>query len=152
MKYYEMREVFQKELNFLQSITEYETDLEPLHNMKEAAVDIEGWKNDGYDDDFFPESFLTANGPSILMSVWNTFITPDEETKKAIADEEYDERFKADHPDWLAFDSYYPSGSTLFIDPESIYDLLRRNNYDEAHRDLIVNAIKAYHQNYMENL
>lgn len=150
MKYYEMREEFQKELNFLQMITEYESDLEPLHNLKEATVDIEGWKNDGYDE--FPASFLTVNGPSILMALWNTFIAPDEETQNSIRAEEYDEQFKKDHPECLAFDSYYPDGSCLFINPESISDILLRNNYDEAHRELVVKALKAYYQNYMDNL
>ena len=150
MKYCEMKEVFKKELDFLQMITEYETDLEPLHNLKEAMVDIEGWKNDGYDE--FPESFLTATGPSVLMALWNTFIVPDEETKEAIRNEEYEEQFKRDHPDWLAFDNYYSDGSCLFFDPESIYCLLRHANYDTAHCELIVKALKAYHQNYMDNL
>ena len=150
MKYSEMKEVFQKELSFLESITEYESGLEQIYNLKDAMTNIAGWQADGYDE--FPESFTTVNGPSILMSLWNTFIVPDEETKKAIQNEEYDEQFKADHPDWLAFDSYYPDGSCLFIDPESIDNLLLGHRYDEAHRNLIVKALKEYHKNYMENL
>lgn len=150
MKYYEMREVFEKELSFLQMITEYESGLEPLHNLKEAAVDIEGWKNDGYDD--FPSSFLTVNGPSILMSLWNTFIVPDEETKKAIKGEERDEQTKAEHPDWLAFDNYYANGSCLFVAPDSISEILLQHHYDEAHRELIAKAIMAYHKSYQDNL
>lgn len=150
MKYREMRETFKTELSFLEMITEYESGLEPIHNMKEAAVNIEGWQNDGWDD--FPSSFTRIDGPSIVMALWNTFIVPDEETKKAIQAEEWDDQFKAEHPDWLAFDSYYADGSSLFINPDSIDELLRQNRYDEAHRNLIVKAIAAYHKNYMENL
>ena len=150
MKYREMKETFKAELDFLQMITEYESGLEQLHNMKEAAVSIEGWKNDGYDE--FPASFTRIDGPSIVMALWNTFIVPDEETKKAIADEEYDERFKAEHPDWLAFDSYYPDGSCLFINPDSISDMLQQHRYDSAHRELIIKALTAYHKTYMDNL
>ena len=150
MKYSEMKEVFQKELSFLEMITEYETDLEPIHNLKDAMTNIEGWQADGYEE--FPESFTTSNGPSILMSIWNTFITPDEETKQSIKNEEYDEQIKKDYPDWLAFDSYYHDGSTLFIDPECVERMLKANSYDEAHRTVILEALKAYHKNYMENL
>lgn len=150
MKYSEMKETFKEELSFLKMITEYEYELEPIHNMKEAAVNIEGWQNDGYDE--FPKSFTRIDGPSIVMALWNTFITPDEETKKAIQDEEYDEQFKKDHPDWLAFDNYYPDGSCLFINPESISEMLLRLHYDDAHRDLVTKALTAYHKNYQENL
>ena len=150
MKYREMKETFSEELSFLKMITEYEGDLEQIHNLKEAMVNIEGWQNDGYDD--FPQSFTRMEGPSILMSLWNTFIVPDDETKKAISSEEYDERFKADHPDWLAFDSYYPDGSTLFINPDSISEMLIQHHYDAAHRELIAKALTAYHKNYQENL
>lgn len=150
MKYREMRETFKEELSFLEMLNEYESDIEPIHNMKEAAVNIEGWQRDGYDE--FPKSFTRIDGPSIVMALWNTFIAPDEETKKAIRDEEYDEQFKNDHPDWLAFDSYYPNGSCLFINPDAISDLLIRNHYDEAHRELIAKALMAYHKNYQENL
>jgi hypothetical protein len=150
MKYSEMKEVFQKELSFLESITEYESGLEPISNMMEAAEDIRSWQADGYDD--FPESFTGVNGPSILMALWNTFITPDEETKKAIKNEEYDEQFKADHPECLAFDFYYPDRSTLFISTDSIEDILRMHHYDSAHCEVVTAALKAYHQNYMENL
>lgn len=150
MKYSEMKELFQKELSFLEMITEYESDLEQIHNMKEAMVNIEGWQNDGYDE--FPESFTRIDGPSILMALWNTFIVPDEETKKAIRDEEYEEQFKKEHPDWLAFDNYYPDGHCLFIDPEMLTWTLEKHRYDEAHRDLIVKALKAYHKSYMKNL
>lgn len=150
MKYSEMRETFKEELSFLSMITEYESGLEPIHNMKEAAVDIEGWQNDGYDE--FPKSFTRIDGPSILMALWNTFIVPDEETKKAISAEEYEDRFKADHPDWLAFDNYYPDGSCLFIDPDSISEMLIQHHYDAAHRELIAKALMAYHKNYQDNL
>jgi len=150
MKYSEMRETFKAELSFLEMITEYESGLEPIHNMKDAAVNIEGWKNDGWDD--FPASFTRIDGPSIVMALWNTFIVPDEETKKAIRHEEYEERFKSEHPDWLAFDNYYPDGSCLFLNPESISDMLQRNKYDEAHRELIIKAITAYHKSYTENI
>lgn len=150
MKYREMKEAFKAELDFLQMITEYESGLEQLHNMKEAAVNIEGWKNDGYDE--FPASFTRIDGPSIVMALWNTFIVPDEETKKAINNEEYDERFKAEHPDWLAFDNYYPDGSCLFINPDSISDMLQQHRYDSAHRELIIKALTAYHKTYMDNL
>jgi len=150
MKYSEMKEVFQKELSFLEMITEYESDLEQIHNMKEAMVNIEGWQNDGYDE--FPESFTRIDGPSIVMALWNTFIVPDEETMDSIKSEEYDEQFKKDHPDWLAFDYYYPDDSTLFIDPESIEMMLRSHNYDSAHCNVIIEALKSYHKNYQENL
>ena len=139
MKYREMKEAFKAELDFLQMITEYE-----------SGLSIEGWKNDGYDE--FPASFTRIDGPSIVMALWNTFIVPDEETKKAIADEEYDEHFKAEHPDWLAFDNYYPDGSCLFINPDSISDMLQRHNYDSAHRELIIKALAAYNKTYIENL
>lgn len=150
MKYSEMKEVFQKEISFLEMITEYESGLEPISNLMDAAEEIRSWKADGYDE--FPESFDTSSGPSILMSVWNTFITPDENTKKAIKDEEWDERTKAEHPDWLAFDYYYQDRSTLFVSTESIEEILRQHNYDSAHCELITAALKAYHQNYMENI
>lgn len=150
MKYSEMKEVFQKELTFLEMITEYESDLEQIHNMKEAAIDIESWQADGYDE--FPESFTRADGPSILMALWNTFIVPDEETKDAIQHERWDDQFKADHPDWLAFDKYYPDDSTLFIDPEMLTWTLKQHHYDDAHCELIIKAITAYHKNYQENL
>lgn len=150
MKYSEMKETFKEELEFLKMITEYETGLEQIHNMKEAAVDIEGWQNDGYDE--FPKSFARIDGPSILMALWNTFIVPDEETKKAIQAEEWDDQFKADHPDWLAFDSYYPDGSCLFINPDAISEMLIRNQYDAAHLELIAKALMAYHKEYQDNL
>ena len=151
MKYSEMKDVFKEELTFLGMITEYESDLEQIHNMKEAAVNIEGWQNDGYDE--FPKSFTRPDGPSIVMALWNTFIVPDEETKKAIAHEEYMDRFKADHPDWLCFDSYYADGDPLFIDPESLSWVLRNHgHYDDAHCELIAKAVMAYHKNYQENL
>ena len=89
-----MKETFKEELSFLEMITEYESDLEQIHNLKEAMVNIEGWQNDGYDE--FPKSFTRVDGPSILMALWNTFIVPDEETKKSIQDEEFDEKFKKD--------------------------------------------------------
>lgn len=152
MKYCEMREVFKDELAFLNMVTDYETGLEPFRNMKEASLNIEAWKKEWSCDDGFPASFTRPDGPSILMSLWNTFIVPDEETKQAIKDEEYDEQFKKDHPDWLAFDACYPNGSCLFIDPESIDFILQQHNYDAAHRELIVEAIKAYHKSYQENL
>jgi len=150
MKYSEMKETFQEELNFLKELTEYEYDLEQIHNMKEAMVNIEAWQRDGYDE--FPKSFTGVNGPSIVMALWNTFIVPDEETKKAIQNEEYEERFKKEHPDWLAFDNYYSDGSCLFIDPETISFILQQRHYDVEHRELIVKALKAFHQNYMENM
>jgi len=150
MKYSEMKETFKEELSFLRMITEYESDLEQIHNMKEAAVNIEGWQNDGYDE--FPKSFTRIDGPSILMALWNTFIVPDEDTKKAIQSEECEEQFKKDHPDWLAFDSYYPDGSCLFINPDAISEMLVRHNYDAAHRELIAKALMAYHKNYTDNL
>lgn len=150
MKYSEMREVFQKELSFLEMITEYESGLEQIHNMKEAAIDIEGWQADGYDE--FPESFTRDDGPSILMALWNTFIVPDEETKKAVRAEEWEEQTKADHPEWLAFDAYYHDGSCLFIDPETITWILRQHHYDDAHCELVTKALTAYHKNYQENL
>lgn len=150
MKYREMKETFKDELSFLSMITEYESGLEQIHNMKEAAADIEGWQNDGYDE--FPMSFTRIDGPSILMALWNTFIVPDEETKKAISAEEYEDRFKADHPDWLAFDNYYPDGSCLFINPDAISDMLIQHQYDAAHRELIAKALMAYHKNYQDNL
>ena len=46
---------------------------------------------------------------------------------QAISAEEYEDQFKADHPDWLAFDNYYPDGSCLFINPDAISDMLIRN-------------------------
>jgi hypothetical protein len=150
MKYREMKETFKEELSFLSMITEYESGLEQIHNMMEAATNIEGWQNDGYDD--FPKSFNRIDGPSILMALWNTFIVPDEETQKAINAEEWEEQTKAEHPDWLAFDSYYPDGSCLFINPDSISDMLLRHNYDEAHRELVAKALMAYHKNYQDNL
>ena len=150
MKYSEMKEAFKEELSFLNMITEYEPDLEPLHNMKEAAVAIEGWQNDGYDE--FPKSFTRIDGPSILMALWNTFIAPDEETKKDIQHEEYNEQFKRDHPDWLCFDSYYADGDPLFINPDAISEILSQHRYDTAHRELIAKALVAYHKNYMNNL
>lgn len=150
MKYREMKETFKEELSFLSMITEYESGLEQIHNMKEAAVNIECWQRDGYDE--FPKSFARIDGPSILMALWNTFIVPDEETKKAISAEEYEDRFKADHPDWLAFDNYYPDGSCLFINPDSISEMLIQHHYDAAHRELIAKALMAYHKNYQDNL
>lgn len=149
MKYSEMKETFKEELDFLKMITEWET-VEQIHNLKEAMINIEGWQNDGYDE--FPKSFTRADGPSIVMALWNTFIAPDEETKKSIRFEEWEEQTKADHPDWLAFDNYYHDGSCLFIDPEAISFILQQHNYDEAHRELIVKALTAYHKNYQDNL
>ena len=150
MKYSEMRETFKEELSFLESITEYESNLEPIHNLKESMVNIEGWQNDGYDE--FPQSFTRVDGPSILMALWNTFITPDEETKKQIQSEEWEESFKKDHPDWLAFDNYYPDGSCCFIDPEILTWTLNQHRYDSVHCDLIIKALKAYHKEYQDNL
>jgi len=150
MKYREMKETFKEELNFLKTITEYECDLEQIHNMKEAAIEIKSWQNDGYDD--FPKSFTRADGPSIVMALWNTFIVPDDETKKAIHAEEFEDQFKKEHPDCLAFDNYYPDDSCLFIDPDMIYTILRQHHYDEAHCELITKALMAYHKNYQDNL
>lgn len=150
MKFSEMKETFKEEMKFLEMITKYETDLEPIHNLKEAQVNIDSWQADGYDE--FPASFKRIDGPSILMALWNTFITPDEETKKSIQDEEYEERIKAEHPDWLAFDNYYADGSCLFINPDSISEMLFQYHYDEAHRELIAKALVAYHKNYQDNL
>ena len=150
MKYSEMKETFKEEMDFLSMITEYESGLEPIHNLKEAMVNIEGWQADGYDE--FPKSFTRVDGPSILMALWNTFITPDEETKESIRKETWEEQFKADHPDWLAFDNYYPDGSCLFISPDWLSDNLARSGYDESHRELIAKALMAYHKNYQDNL
>ena len=150
MKYSEMKETFKEELSFLEMITEYESDLEQIHNLKEAMVNIEGWQHDGYDE--FPKSFTRVDGPSIVMALWNTFIVPDEKTKKSIRTEEWEDTFKKDHPDWLAFDNYYPDGSCLFIDPVMLTWTLDKHQYDEAHCKLIVEALKAYHKNYQDNL
>lgn len=151
MKYAEMREVFAEELSFLEMLTEYEHGLERIDNVGEAQTEIEGWQADGYDE--FPSSFLRKEGPQTVMMLWNTFIVPDEKTKKAIEDEEYFDRFRAEHPDWLCFDYYYADGNPLFIDPESLAWTLRtQHHYDIAHCELIVKALKAYHQNYQENL
>lgn len=150
MKYREMKEVFKEELSFLTSLTEYESGLEQIHNMKEAATDIKGWQSCGFDD--FPKSFARIDGPSILMALWNTFIVPDEETQKAIKNEEFEEQVKAEHPDWLTFDSYYANGSCLFIDPDAISETLRLKGYDEEHRELVAKALVAYHKHYLENI
>jgi len=59
---------------------------------------------------------------------------------------------KAEHPDWLTFDSYYADGSCLFINPDAISEILMRNGYDEAHRELIAKALVAYHKHYLDNI
>jgi hypothetical protein len=142
----ELREAFAEEIDFLQDLTAYEHDLVPFETEKEVAETIHGWMKDGIE---FPSKLGLGY---ITMLLWNTFIAPDEETKARIEREEYDQRFKAEHPDWLCFDYYYDNGGFLFIDPEMLDYTLRKDNYDQQHRDIIINALRAYHQSYMDNL
>ena len=150
MTFAEIREAHSTELNFLEQLTAYESGLERFNNVGEAQDNIDAWKEDGWDD--FPVRFLAKDGAQILMLLWNTFIVPDDETKKKLAHEEYLENFKKDHPDWLSFDHYYADGDPLFINPDDLSWALRQHHYDNAHCELIAKAVMAYHKNYMENL
>lgn len=150
MKHSEMREMFQEEVTWLEELTAYEQDLEPIKSPFEAIQMIKDWQDEGYDE--IPEGFTKQNGFAVLLALWNEFITPNEEAQKRINHERWEEEVKREHPDWMAFDGYYADGSCLFINPDAISQILMTNNYDEAHRELIAKALMAYHKHYQENI
>lgn len=150
MKHSEMREMFQEEVSWLEELTAYEQNLEPIKSPFEAIKMIETWQAEGYDE--IPEGFTKKNGFAVLLALWNEFITPDEEAQKRIQAERWEEETKREHPDWLAFDSYYEDGHCLFINPDAISQILMVNGYDDAHRELIAKALMAYHRHYQENI
>jgi len=145
----EMEKGYASEIKFLQEITEYEYGLVPFESEEEAAETIRMWVKD-FDE--VPKTFTGICGAQIMMTLWNTFITPSQEIARQANIEHYDERMKEEHPDWLHFDGYYENGSCLFIDPDDISDMLARNHYDEAHRELIAKALMAYYKTYRQNL
>jgi len=142
----EISEIFAEEIAFLQDLTAYENGLVPFQNKAEASETISKWLEDGI------EVPCQLQSSSNLMLLWNTFITPDQETARRINRESYIERMKVEHPEWLFFDYYYEDGETLVIDPDQLMSDLKQAHYDIDHRSLIVLALRNYLKTYNENL
>ena len=145
----EMKEVFAREISYLQELTAYENGLVPFASEEEAAETIRMWAQNM---DEVPVAFLRKDGASILVLLWNTFITPDLETARRANRESYIENMKRERPDYLYFDRYYDDGETLMIDPDQLTDELRRLHYDGEHLRVIMDALRAYQKTYSDNL